>query len=341
MSNVTDDGSTFYLNVHERSFGQAHPSDDRLHRDANALIPDDPDLVETQYLGFNVPTAGIDAFNYVWAHPNLGTASGGAWAWQGENAGQLHSELFDMRNYLPISAVGELDSYILPNGYGVEVVKPLEELRITYEDASRGNAFDVTLSAFMPPAVIANGKHFEQGMRTRGSITLLGEQHTVDGFTIRDRSWGETRPEAPRLAPVVHWMTPVFGEDFAIHAFAVEDPTRKPIWDGLFEFSADRAAELSRGWVWKDGDLTYLESVTLTAEWDLTRRYPTAYRVDMVDVEDRRWSMTAELVAASNWYLWNNIYTPILLMRFECDGRSGYGDSQIGAWTDVVRRRLP
>lgn len=335
------DGTTFYLNPHERIFGQASPADDRLHREANALVPDDPELVETQYLGFNVPDAGIDSFNYVWAHPNIGTASGGAWAWQGVNAGQLHSELFDMRNYLPISAVGEFDKFTLPNGYGVEVVKPLEEVRITYEDAARGNAFDVTLTAFMPPAVLANGKHFEQGMRTRGVVTLLGEQHTVDGFTIRDRSWGETRPEAPRAAPVVHWMTPVFGEDFAIHAFAVEDPARKPIWDGLFEFPAEQATALSRGWVWRDGELTYLESISLIAEWDLTRRYPRSYRVDMVDVGGRPWSMTADLVAGSNWYLWNNIYTPILLMRFECDGRVGYGDSQIGAWTDVVRQRLP
>lgn len=339
MTDVTD-GTTFYLNAHERSFGQAGPADDRLHREANGLVPTDPDLVETQYLGFNVPDARINSFNYVWAHPNVGTASGGAWAWQGENAGQLHSELFDMRNYYPLSAIGEFDHYTLPNGYGVEVVKPLEEIHLTYSDDSRGNAFDVTLTAFMPPAVIANGKHFEQGMRTRGSVTLRGETHRVDGFTIRDRSWGETRPETPRTAPVVHWMTPVFNEYFAIHAFGVEDPTRQPIWDGLFEFSAERATALSRGWVWKDGELTYLKSVTLTADWDLTRRYPRSYRVEMVDMNDRPWSMTAQVIAGSNWYLWNNIYTPILLMRFECDGHVGYGDSQIGAWTDVVRERL-
>jgi hypothetical protein len=28
------------------------------------------------------------------------------------------------------------------------------------------------------------------------------------------------------------------------------------------------------------------------------------------------------------------------LFRFECDGQVGYGDSQVGAWTDIVRRRL-
>jgi hypothetical protein len=49
------------------------------------------------------------AFNYVWAHPNVGAVSGGLWAWQGINPSQLHSEIFDMRNYMPLSTIGEFD----------------------------------------------------------------------------------------------------------------------------------------------------------------------------------------------------------------------------------------
>lgn len=338
----SQDGTSFFINTHEKTFGAAATAaDDRMHHEANALVPEHPELVETQYLPFNVPSAGIQSFNYMWAHPNVGVVSGGPWAWRGVNPTQLHCEIFDMRNYMPISAVGEFDKYTLPSGYSVEVVKPLEEIHISYEDASRGNAFDVTLTAVMPPAMLSSGLHFEQALRTRGSVTLLGETHTVDGFAMRDRSWGETRPEAPRLAPVVHWLTPVFDEDFAIHAYGVEDPTRGPIYEGLVDFSPEKAEAFSRGWVWRNGELIHLDKVTLTCEWDRTFRYPKSYQVEMVDQNGKTWTMTGELVAGSNWHIWNNIYTPILLLRWECEGKVGYGDSQVGAWTDIVRQRLP
>lgn len=245
-----------------------------------------------------------------------------------------------MRHFMPIACVGDFDHYTLPSGYGVEVVKPMEELRITYEDAARGNAFDVTLTAFMPAAMLATGKHFEQGMRTRGSVTLLGERHTVDGFTLRDRSWGEVRPEAPHVAPIVHWLAPVFDEDFAIHVCAMEDPARDPIWQGVLDYTPEQAAAHGRGWVWRDGEIVHLESISLAATWDRELRCPSSYRVDAVDVTGQSWSMTAERIAAAHWYPWNNMYAPIMLMRYECNGRVGYGDSQIGAWTDVVRRCL-
>jgi hypothetical protein len=339
MSNGAD-GTSFFTNEQERGFGDYSEADDRIHPEANAAV-DDPELVETQYLGFSVPSARIHSMNYVWAHPNLNTVSGGAWAWKGVNPSQLHSELFDMREYLPLSSVGDFSSFTLANGYTVEVVKPLEEIRIGYHDPARDNAFDVTLSAIMPPAMLPSGLHFEQAMRTRGTVRLLGEEHAVDGFTIRDRSWGESRPQAPRQAPPIHWLTPVFNEDFAIHAFAIEDPASEPLWTGLVDMSAEQVAALGRGWVWRDGELTVLASVTLTCQWDRALRYPTGYRVDMVDTQGRAWHMTGELIAASNWHFWANIYAPILLVRWQCDGQVGYGDSQVGAWTDFVRQRLP
>jgi hypothetical protein len=58
---------------------------------------------------------------------------------------------------------------------------------------------------------------------------------------VQDLTWGKSRPEAPRLAPIVHWLTPVFDEDFAIHAYGVEDPAQRPIYDGLAAPSEDTA----------------------------------------------------------------------------------------------------
>jgi hypothetical protein len=326
-------------NAQDRGFGEYSSADDRMHDELGSLVQD-PALVETQYLGFSVPSAALLSYNYAWVHPNIGTAGGGAWAWRRINPSQLHSELFDMRDFLPLSAVGDFSSYRLPNGYGVEVIKPLEEIRISYEDPVRNNAFDVTLSAIMPPAMLASGLHFEQAMRTRGIVRLLGEEHAVDGFTIRDRSWGEPRPEHHRQAPPLHWITPVFNEDFAIHACAVEDPSARPLYSGVVDISSEQAAALGRGWVWHNGELTVLASVTLTCEWDCANRYPASYRVEMVDAVGRAWSLTGTLIAASNWHIWSNIFVAVCLFRWECDSQVGFGDAQVAAWTDFVRQRL-
>jgi len=51
--------------------------------------------------------------------------------------------------------------------------------------------------------------HFEQHMRVTGSLTIDGEVHRIDGFGLRDHSWG------PRFWQAIHsyeWLTMNFGE---------------------------------------------------------------------------------------------------------------------------------
>jgi hypothetical protein len=52
--------------------------------------------------------------------------------------------------------------------------------------------------------------HFEQHMRVTGSLTIDGERRTIDGFGLRDHSWG------PRYWQAIHsyeWLTLNFGPD--------------------------------------------------------------------------------------------------------------------------------
>ena len=51
--------------------------------------------------------------------------------------------------------------------------------------------------------------HFEQHMRVTGSLTIDGEVHRIEGFGLRDHSWG------PRFWQAIHsyeWLTMNFGE---------------------------------------------------------------------------------------------------------------------------------
>jgi len=55
--------------------------------------------------------------------------------------------------------------------------------------------------------------HYEQHMRTRGTITVNGETTRIDGTGLRDHSWG------PRYWQAIHsyrWLTCAFGPDFSM-----------------------------------------------------------------------------------------------------------------------------
>lgn len=329
--------TSFFLNAQPSGFGTCTAADELLHHEP-VEHHHDPALTETQFLGFSVPAAGVHAMGYLWAHPNLRVLSGGAWAWRGLKPSALASELFDMRQFLDDGPLrtGDLDDVRLPNGYHVEVVEPLRRLRIGYQDPVRGNAFDVTLTAIMPPAVLPGGRHFDQAMRTEGSLVLRGQRHRVDGYTVRDRSWGENRTEDPHDLPPLHWLTGVFDDDFAFHLTGIQHPSTRPVWQSLYPVGDDVADTMNRGWIWRDGELLALTSAMVQTRWDLGTGYPTAHRLRLTDSGGRDYAIDGEVTAANNWSAWSNAFFVIGLTRWEYHGRVGWGDTQTAAWTDFV-----
>ncbi len=328
--------TSFFMNAQASGFGPSSAADDLLHREVNSQVAD-PALTETQFLGFSVPEAGIHALNYLWVHPNLELLTGGVWAWQGVKPHQLAAELFDMRQFMTDEPIrkGDLADYELPMGYRVKVVQPLEKIHIAYDDPVRGNAFDVTLTAVMPPAMIASGKHFDQAMRTEGQLTLRGRRYPVDGYTVRDRSWGEVRPENPRPVPPLHWVTGVFSDDFAFHMMGLEDPSADPVWRAAFP-DAEAMTGLNRGWIWRNGELTGLASTRLTTQWNLDTGYPAGHTLRITDTGGFELTLTGTITASCSWHAWSNVNMLISLCRWEHDGRIAWGDSQVATWTDFV-----
>jgi hypothetical protein len=335
-----ENNTSFFMNSQRTGFGTAVPIDEKMHHDANSSI-DDPALVETQFFSFNIPEAQIMSLCYQWAHPNLRLFSGGPWVWQGIKTRQLSAELIHLRDFMPdhpIRRDGDLDGYTMtPSGYTVEIIEPLQKARITYTDAARDNNIDVTFDAIMPPAMIASGKHFDQVMRTHGRVRLRGQEFIVDGYGARDRSWGETRPEDPRQAPPVHYMVPIFGDDFALNIVGIEDPDADPIWKDIYPFDAAMAAQINRGWVWIGGELLPLTSLKIRTEWDLVTGIPKGHKVDCVDANGRSYALTATVTSACPWNTWSNAEMDVCLARWECDGRVGHGDAQLAVWTDFTQ----
>lgn len=333
------ENTSYFMNAQVGAgFGETRPEDERVHRAMNATV-DSPALVETQFVGFNVPEAGIHCLNYLWLHPNMRLMSGGVWCWQGFKTQQLEAEIFDMRDFLPDTPItddgGDIDSITLPNGYTHEVITPLEEVRMTYDDPARGNGFDVTMKAIMPPAMLPSGKHFDQAMKTSGWVSLRGQRHDIDGYTIRDRSWAEARTEDPVGMSAIHWLAMTFGDDFAIHITGLEDP-RTASWRDRFTADESMPAAFNRGWVWRDGELRTLAQATIRTTWSVDGGQRT-HEVELVDSDGREFSVTGQLLALCPWNTWSNVHMSIGLGRWECEGRVGHGDSQAAMWTDFVR----
>jgi hypothetical protein len=329
--------TSYFMNAQVAdSFGEAEPSDEGRH----AAVSTDPALVETVFAGFSVPEADIHCLNYIWLHPNLRLMSGGAWCWRGAVRSQLEADLFDMRDFVPDSAItdggGDLTDVTLPNGYRYQVLDPLRSIRMSYADPARGNAFDVTATAVMPPAMLPSNRHFDQVMRTSGTLRLRGEEFRVDSYAVRDRSWGEARTEDPAGLSGIHWLVAMFGDDYAVHVTGLQDSSTAS-WRDRFPEDPARAQAMNRGWVWQDGTLRTVTDARIETEWDTANRRQAAHRVVAVDETGAEHVLHGTLRASAPWHTWSNVHMSIGLARWECNGRIGHGDSQVAMWTDFVR----
>lgn len=325
-----------FWEIKNTGFAKPDPRDEFLHPEAREREPG-PELTETQYVGFNIPEHDIHALCYIWHHPNLGVVTGGAWAWQGIKHNHLSCELFDWHNYIDDSVLADdLRHFRLPNGYEVDVIEPFERLRIRYADEQRGNAFDIEVEGVVEPMVLETGFHFEQPMKTRGSLKLAGRQYEVDGYTVRDRSWGQLRRETAASLPPMAWMTCVFGPDLMFGTTAFDTEDRDPEWKDVL--SLPGGDPLRGGWIYHDGGYSPVVSVSKRTYRNGSTLFPEAVDLTIADATGHSLTMHGTIIAASDLSLWPNMDSVICLARWECDGRVGHGDFQEVLYPDYIRR---
>lgn len=329
------DNTSFVLANVAMGFGEYDSSDELLHPATNGPLKDYA-VTETQYFGFSVPEERIHGLGYFWHHPNLGTISGGISAWQGMKTHHLAAELYDQRMFMSdkIVALG-IDHYKSDVGYQVDVLEPFKRMRVQYRDDSRGNAVDVTYTALAPPAMLANRKHFEQPMKTQGSITLRGRSYAINGFNVRDRSWGEVRSEAPVRMPPIVWLTGVFSEDFSFNCLLMDDPDRSPEWAGLYDIKHEQA--LRGGWIRVGDRYTRVVKASKVTKRDPDTLHPLVHELEVVDESGQSFEIRGKVVSSCASGYWPNVHIPVGLVRWECNSQTGWGDSQECQWTDFVQ----
>jgi hypothetical protein len=120
--------------------------------------------------------------------------------------------------------------------------------------------------------------HYEQLIAGTGSIRVGDEEWAIDGFGLRDHSWGPRYWQAPWY---YRWLTANAGPDFGFMASRI----------------ARRDAEGTRGgFVWEDGKLHLCDDCEVTTEWTDEGSYHAAVRgVLRSSRSDREWSFTGKV----------------------------------------------
>ena len=310
-------------------FGQHKPEDEYLH----GTGPAGDSLTETWYWNFHVPEAAINCFAYCWVHPNLKVVSGGVFLYKGLNEHHLQCELFEYRDYMSIDVVGDGHDIQLPNSMRVEALKPLEHLRFSFDDPGRETKFDIDLKAVGVPIMRANNKHFEQVMHATGSLTLRGESYNVDCYPVRDRSWGELRPESHSPSPPYTWVTGTFGTDFAFNVGSLDDLSRHPDWEGVME---GPASGFKDGWVVVKGEQRRIVKSSKITTRELSIHRPIRHEYEFEDSAGDTYRISGKIIGQTVWGGWSNMTCHCGLVEWEWNGRTGWGETQEVMWNDYL-----
>ncbi|MVF14506.1 hypothetical protein FT643_20420 [Ketobacter sp. MCCC 1A13808] len=245
-------------------------------------------------------------------------------------------------------------------GMAFDVIKPLHTLRVTYtgevcvladpqamENPKQAFAdnphvhakLDLTFQGFTPvyggEAVDNNGKpieeapdeafargHYEQHMRGNGQVGIGDEQFDLNGFGLRDHSWG---PRYWQNLYWYRWLPMVFSDQLAINISIVTMASgRQHIWGMVYDcrnggpqqYDLIDTAELEST---LDSRLQ-AQSQTATITTVSGRRYQiSGQSLALIPLRNRRQTNTGE---------WRTTRITEAMTRFECDGMVGYGMSE-------------
>lgn len=264
--------------------GTANPADEFFHP-----VGDDRSWSESYYFNFTDPTQELGAFTRLGFRPREGWADalhavylpGGGVAFTYGRRTDITPDVIEamgtadpqvanltLRRGEPFGQWG-----IVYRGEAQVMDDPTVMLQAT-KDRPEGWCevmtldMDVTFTAEASPHYARGGAqgHFEQTGRVEGRIRLGDDEWQVDGYGVRDKSWGPRTWQAPsgsaskaaQPAAVtdgcfINWFSMNFGSDLAL--------------GGTCGRTADGSMR-GKGWIQRDGHVTELHDVVMTTVFD-------------------------------------------------------------------------
>ena len=324
------------------------PEDDTYHDPM-----DDPYWVETTWWCFNVPERRLGMWLHAGYHANRNEVTWRVFAWDPSGTDPARMAYFRSRSDVPMPDTPDLRDITFPQGgFSVKMLKPLMDYQVAYRDDDADFAVEFEHRSVHPPQRFTPGEaptmfnpHLDQLGHVVGELTLHGERIPIDCYSVRDRTWG------PRGGPHSQSLKPehLRGEHRVSHPGGprwreVERERGRGRIQYIFGHSDDQTGFLSFvrpqdgdaegwspmnvGWLLKDGEFARLDKTK--SRMKVFRNPDSGWSEHMlVDVTDRRGrSLEAEGFAVSA--MSESGAGANALMRWEYDGKVGWGEDQDG-----------
>ena len=149
---------------------------------ADAAGPDEPTWKDNAYLSF------WDVANRVFGTLHLSTSPNGEGARRARCSVFANGEVIEIVETLE---PGSFTSESIEFGFGGTVTVTHPDLKAQLVNAPLFTPADYSLTDLIPALVPGKPlQHFQQGCTVRGTFTINGIARTMDGFGMRDRTWG-------------------------------------------------------------------------------------------------------------------------------------------------------
>lgn len=332
----------------------------------------DPHLIHTHYFGFSVPHAAIGAFIYIRYQPAFPLCQGGVCVFRGnDNVEYTDMAFLDYEITMPWPRI-DGNAITTDNGLSIEFVEPGRVARLRYAAVDGRMSFDLLAEAVTPlfarghvmpgeedhhtasrDPVVAGPRAggttplaeprdpggSEQFMRVTGRLLLDGDEHAVDCFAPRDRSWRQIRVEKRGAvpSPPVGWSPMYFGPDLVFNQISFEPLDTAPRWAGLYDVG-DRPSH-HFAWILRDGSSRAITSVRRNV-LEYHPEIHLAMRQDITATDDhgQSYRFRGEAIASASLPAWPNVSFHDSVYRWEDEqGRITHSTYQ-EIWFDTYQR---
>jgi hypothetical protein len=155
--------------------------------------------------------------------------------------------------------------------------------------------------------------HYEQHHRATGVLEIGGRRFAIDGFGLRDHSWGPRSWQAPAY---YRWLTANFGADFGFMGSHVVRP------DG---------GETRGGFVHRGRELVLVRDIRIETEWKGSERLHDRMHVTLRCADGKDLHVEGRVLAMIPLRNRKGGRTTRIsegMTEWTCEGRTGYGLSE-------------
>jgi len=303
-------------------------ADDEFHPADRA----DPYWTETCWFTFTVPERRLSGQFYPFFRTNQGVLSAGAYFW--DASGHTPADILHARHFwhLPIPDQ-PLSDIRLPNGISYRCLEPRQSYRLSYRDPDLPSessepgepaiSVDLTFTGIARPNYLGDS-HLDQPGRYQGTITLAGEEFTVDSFGFRDRSWGSRSQFGYGIhgtpARCGGYSYATASDRDAFHAITMD-------FTGNTSGGTGAGSMAIHGYVLRDGEWSKVASGRRSVlDRHPDTAYPTAVAIDLVDELGRDLHAEGRCLNGLGLFLNPNLYSVNCLTEWRFDGIQAYGE---------------